>query len=277
MQPAGGIQKPDIILSPAPWFFAPFLFHAIETSAGLGADRPSASGWSISLHKRIFDVAVALFVLTVLALPMLLVALLVRISSRGPAIFVQKRVGLHGRLFSIYKFRTMVSFRGSSPGPGLTRDGDSRVTPLGRVLRKLKLDELPQFFNILRGDMSLIGPRPKLPQYAAIHDLPVRPGITGAATLAFRREEEVLCQIHPALLDDFYNRHIRPLKTRIDLNYMARATFGSDMRILAATFLACVSREADRLIPVAQEGREGNRLELAGFTSFNKDGAFEEL
>ena len=140
----------------------------------------------------------------------------------------------------------MVFSPGIASGPGLTRDGDSRITPPGRILRKLKLDELPQFYNILRGDMSLIGPRPKLPRYAAIRKPPFRPGITGAATLAFRREEEVLRHVHPALLDDFYDRHIRPMKARIDLNYMAHATFSSDMRIAAATFLACFIPEADR-------------------------------
>jgi lipopolysaccharide/colanic/teichoic acid biosynthesis glycosyltransferase len=213
-----------------------------------------ASRWSVSAAKRLCDVAASLGVFVLLGLPMLVVAALIRISSPGPAIFVQKRVGRRGELFLIYKFRTMVAASGPHSGPGLTRDGDGRITPLGRILRKLKLDELPQFWNVLRGDMSLIGPRPKLPQYAAIRDMPFRPGITGAATLAFRKEEEVLGPIHPALLDDFYNRHIRPLKASIDLNYMANATFVSDLRILAATFLACVAPDADRLNPLADAG-----------------------
>ncbi|MGD1108297.1 MAG: sugar transferase [Terracidiphilus sp.] len=180
-------------------------------------------------------------------------------------------MGWRGRLFPIYKFRTMVSSSGRSSSPGLTRDGDSRITPIGRILRKLKLDELPQFYNILRGDMSLVGPRPKLPQYAAIRNMPFRPGITGAATLAFRREEEVLRHIHPSLLDAFYTQQIRPMKANIDLIYMARATLRSDIRIVAATFLACVMPEADRYIPVAQEGREPGKLDLSALPQVSKD------
>ena len=88
--------------------------------------------------------------------------------------------------------------------------------------------------------MSLVGPRPKLPQYVAITNMPYRPGITGAATLAFRREEEILSRVHPTQLDNFYNRHIRLLKGRMDARYMCRASFWSDARLIGATFLACV-------------------------------------
>ena len=101
---------------------------------------PSASAWSLSISRRFFDVVVALLVLAVFALPLAAVAILIRLTSRGPAIFVQKRVGRKGRLFSIYKLRTMVTATSTKLGPGLTRDGDSRITPLGKILRKLKLD-----------------------------------------------------------------------------------------------------------------------------------------
>jgi lipopolysaccharide/colanic/teichoic acid biosynthesis glycosyltransferase len=89
--------------------------------------------------------------------------------------------------------------------------------------------------------MSLVGPRPKLPQYSGIVNMPYRPGVTGPASIAFRREEKILSRVHPAHLDDFYERHIRPLKSRMDVRYMCRATFWSDMRLVSATFLACLT------------------------------------
>jgi len=204
-------------------------------------ENPTASPWSLSRSKRILDFAVALSVLVVFAIPMLIVALCVRLSSAGPALFVQQRVGRGGRLFAIYKFRSMVVAAPSNAGPGLTKDGDCRVTAMGRCMRRFKLDELPQFINVLLGDMSLVGPRPKLPQYAAIVNMPYRPGITGAATLAFRKEEEMLACVHPSHLDLYYHQEIKPLKAAIDVRYMCRATLLSDLRLIAGTFLACVA------------------------------------
>lgn len=203
-------------------------------------ESPSASAWCLSNSKRVLDLSFALLVLVVLAVPMLAIALCVRLTSRGPAFFAQNRVGCGGRLFRVYKFRSM-TWDADHRGPGLTRGGDCRITPLGRWLRKLKLDELPQFYNVLRGEMSLVGPRPKLPRFTGIVNMPYRPGITGASTLAFRREEEMLSRIHPSLMDDYYSQHIRPLKTRIDVRYMCRATFWSDLRLIGATFLACLA------------------------------------
>jgi lipopolysaccharide/colanic/teichoic acid biosynthesis glycosyltransferase len=201
---------------------------------------PSASAWCLSNSRRIFDFSFSLLVLAVLAVPMLAIALCVRLTSHGPAFFVQYRVGRGGRLFRVYKFRSM-TWDADHRGPGLTRSGDCRITAMGRWLRKLKLDELPQFYNVLRGEMSVVGPRPKLPRYTGIVNMPYRPGITGAATLAFRREEGLLSRIHPSLLDDYYSQHIRPLKTRMDVRYMCRATFWSDLRLIGVTFLACLT------------------------------------
>jgi lipopolysaccharide/colanic/teichoic acid biosynthesis glycosyltransferase len=287
MQLFDGRQDRELALSSfpssVPWNLVPLSARGAEPSFDADPalefrpDSPFASKWSVSLAKRCFDASVALLVLTSLALPMMAMVILIRLFSHGPALFVQQRVGRRGELFSIYKFRSMGFSAGAVPGPGLTQDGDSRITPLGRILRKFKIDELPQFYNVLRGDMSLIGPRPTLPQYAAILNMPFRPGITGAATLAFRREEEVLRHIHPALLDAFYDRHIRPMKALIDLDYMAHATLLSDMRIVAETFMACVMPATDRKLPVAREGGEQRNVDPQAFSYPSKDQALEEI
>jgi lipopolysaccharide/colanic/teichoic acid biosynthesis glycosyltransferase len=151
------------------------------------------SRWIASPARRALDVSLAASVLVFLAVPMLIIGACIRLTSKGRAVFSQDRVGLGGRPFRIYKFRSMSEVHhGVNAGSGLTKGGDSRVTSLGQFLRNFKLDELPQIYNILRGDMSLVGPRPKLSQYAALSNMPYRPGITGAATIAFRREEEIL-------------------------------------------------------------------------------------
>jgi len=216
------------------------------------AVQPAASQWSISVAKRILDFSVALACVLLLATPMLILAFLVRMTSKGPAFFVQKRVGRGGHLFGVYKFRSMSV--GSGSGLGITKLGDSRVTEFGRIMRKFKLDELPQLFNILRGEMSLVGPRPKLPRYEPMTDMPYRPGITGAATLAFRHEEDILSGVHPSQVDSFYAKHIMPLKAQIDAEYMNGATLWSDIRLIAATFFSCLN-SSPHSIPFKVEER----------------------
>jgi lipopolysaccharide/colanic/teichoic acid biosynthesis glycosyltransferase len=151
-----------------------------------------ASPWALSKWRRLFDCAVAAIAI-VLALPLLiLIGLLVRLTSRGPVLFRQKRMGRDGLEFTLYKFRSMRAKE--LPGCHITVSGDARVTKIGALLRRYKLDELPQFWNVLTGDMSLVGPRPKLPHHEALL-MTARPGITGPATLAFRHEEELLRKI----------------------------------------------------------------------------------
>lgn len=189
--------------------------------------------------KRGFDIAVTLVLLLVL-LPLLLVlALLVLLSSPGGAFFRQVRVGRHGREFRLLKFRTMRP--GSEVLGQLTIGGrDPRVTRVGYFLRKSKLDELPQLWNVLTGAMSLVGPRPEVPKYVARYTaeqrevLTVRPGITGPASLRYIDENELLAK--SADPEKTYIGEVMPAKLAIDLEYVKRASMLTDLRILVGTF-----------------------------------------
>ena len=141
-----------------------------------------------------------------------------------------------GKEFTVYKFRTM--YLTHRPGSPVTVKGDVRITPVGVILRRFKLDELPQLWNVLKGDMSLVGPRPKLPHHEGLHLL-VRPGLTGAATLAFRDEEELLAAFPPEELARVYEEFVKPAKARLDYDYMLHATFISDLAILWKTVISC--------------------------------------
>jgi lipopolysaccharide/colanic/teichoic acid biosynthesis glycosyltransferase len=194
--------------------------------------------WSLSDGKRLFDLVCAAFGLVLFFPFMVLIGLVIAVSSSGPIFFRQKRMGRWGTLFTIYKFRTMVAE--AEKGPCITVQGDCRITLVGAILRKFKLDELPQFVNVIKGDMSFIGPRPKLPHHESLH-MPFRPGITGAATLAFRCEEELLRLVPEHELDLFYARTIKPLKAKLDWEYMQRATWATDLGLLWCTATACLS------------------------------------
>jgi lipopolysaccharide/colanic/teichoic acid biosynthesis glycosyltransferase len=196
-----------------------------------------ASPWVLSLTRRCLDCAVALVALIALAPLLLLAAVLVRFGSRGPVLFRQRRMGRNGREFTLYKFRSMTESVGG--GASITVAGDVRITPAGALLRRFKLDEIPQFWNVLRGDMGLVGPRPKLPRHEGLH-LNCRPGITGVATLAFRREEEFLAGIPAHEIEAFYELFIKPAKAKMDLEYMRTATFSSDLRLLWNTAASCL-------------------------------------
>jgi lipopolysaccharide/colanic/teichoic acid biosynthesis glycosyltransferase len=230
----------ESISSTPPWIAVPLLVPTCDDQIReVVVEIPNPSKWTMSVAKRILDLSVAFLALILLAVPLLAIAVCVRLSSRGPALFIQGRVGRGGRLFAIYKFRSMAV--GSNAGLALTRSGDIRVTSFGSWMRRFKLDELPQFYNILRGEMSLVGPRPKLPFFESLVNMPYRPGITGAATLAFRSEEEILSTVQISQLEQFYAREIKPLKAQLDTQYMSNATFWSDMGLIAKTFLTCIA------------------------------------
>ncbi len=197
--------------------------------------------WSHSPEKRIFDVSTALLALIILSPFMLLIAALVRLTSKGPILFRQTRTGKAGQPFQILKFRSM---HVTGAGPAVTKAGDSRLTAFGDFLRKSKLDELPQLINVVRGDMSLVGPRPKLPHHQ-IYTLDVRPGVTGAASLAFRNEEELLHHIPAHALDGYQINFLMPVKRALDDEYIAKATLLSDVAVLFRT----VSRSGNPLNP----------------------------
>lgn len=213
---------------------APERSRALDRSATASAC-PAGSPWCDSPSKRVFDATVAAVAL-VLLLPVLLgIALLVRLDSPGEAIFQQRRVGRYGVEFTIWKFRTMFVSSGSLQ-EGSKRSGfnDPRTSRFGRLLRRYKLDELPQLVNVLRGEMSLIGPRPRIRGHQSV-DLSFRPGITGAATLAFAAEEALLENIALEHLEECHSRLISPKKLELDLRYMARATFWSDLQLIWMT------------------------------------------
>jgi lipopolysaccharide/colanic/teichoic acid biosynthesis glycosyltransferase len=163
------------------------------------------------------------------------IAAAVRLTSRGPVLFMQKRVGLHGRVFTIFKFRSMLHVAEKANHPITTSD-NQRFTPIGRFLRRWKLDELPQMVNVLAGHMSLVGPRPKLPEHV-LFDLPCRPGITGMATIVFACEETLLVFLPKDRLDAFYHGVVLPAKRKLDVDYMAGATFQSDIRLIVDSVL----------------------------------------
>jgi lipopolysaccharide/colanic/teichoic acid biosynthesis glycosyltransferase len=196
-----------------------------------------ASAWALSAFRRTIEIAVAVIALIVFSPLMFLAAVLVRCGSAGPVFFRQRRMGRHGHEFTLYKFRSMCPRKGNNSS--ITVSGDVRITPVGGFLRRYKLDELPQFWNVLRGDMSLVGPRPKLPHHEALR-LVCRPGITGAATLAFRNEEEFLSEIPEDQLETFYETFVKPAKAHLDMEYMRTATLRSDVKILWRTASACL-------------------------------------
>jgi lipopolysaccharide/colanic/teichoic acid biosynthesis glycosyltransferase len=197
--------------------------------------RPVLSPWSNSAAKRFFDCACVLAVLPLIVPILMMVAVAVWLTSEGPVFFRQQRVGRDGRLFTILKFRTIMH-EANARCQAVTTDGNQPFTAIGPFLRRWKLDELPQIINILLGDMSLVGPRPKMPEHA-IGDVPCRPGITGAATIAFAREETLLDRVPVHDLENYYHSVVLPTKRRLDAAYMARATFASDLKLIVNSVL----------------------------------------
>ncbi len=192
----------------------------------------------MAIMKRLFDFSISFIGFIVISPIFFVIALLIKVTSGGPVFYKQDRVGLNGKLFRLYKFRSMVS-DADKIGTSVTTKHDPRVTPIGKFLRRFKLDELPQLINVLKGDMSFVGPRPDVPGFADKLQgedriiLTVRPGITGPATLKYRNEEALLAaQADP----DKYNAEvIYPDKVRLNREYVKNQSFLGDMKYLLMT------------------------------------------
>jgi lipopolysaccharide/colanic/teichoic acid biosynthesis glycosyltransferase len=195
---------------------------------------------------RWLDVAVAVCALILLSPLLAAIGLCVRLSSPGPVLFRQVRVGKGGRPFTLLKFRSM---RPNGEGPLVTASSDARVTPVGRLLRRTKLDELPELWNVMRGDMALVGPRPEVPHYVTLDDpawvevLGARPGLTDPVTLALRGEEDLIASAGGDR-EQFYRSVLVPYKLEGYAKYLRQRTFVSDVRVLWATVLViCLLRK----------------------------------
>lgn len=192
--------------------------------------------------KRAMDLVVSAGVLTISSPALLAIAVAVKTTSPGPAIFTQQRVGLGGATFDIHKFRTM---RVDHDGLAVSGTGDPRVTSVGRILRKTKLDELPQCYDVLRGKMSLVGPRPEVPHYVALWPGPlrplilsVRPGITDPASIIYRNEADELAQSEDS--EKHYVNVILPRKAQAYAEYVRKRSLWGDLKILGQTVRAVV-------------------------------------
>ncbi len=205
----------------------------LTVRASLRLIEERVSGWSQSRLKRFFDIVCVLLAIPFLIPIFVVVGLAVRFTSKGPVLFLQKRTGLHRRNFTILKFRTMEHLENGARHK-VTTAGNQQFTPVGCFLRRWKLDELPQVFNVLVGDMTLVGPRPKLPEHQ-LTELKCRPGITGAATIAFAREEQILASLPHDCVDAYYHSIILPTKLRLDREYMVQATFLTDLKLIMDT------------------------------------------
>ncbi|UVD79136.1 sugar transferase [Myroides albus] len=189
--------------------------------------------------KRIFDFLASFFGLLLIWPLLLVVAIMIKVKMPGgPAIFKQKRVGQHGKLFTMYKFRSMtIGHSGSS----VSVRGESRITPFGAKIRKYKIDELPELWNVLIGDMSLVGPRPDVPGYADKLEgddrkmLLLKPGITGPASLKYKNEEEILAEQEDPI--KFNDEVIFPDKVKINIHYLENWSFVNDIKIIFKTVL----------------------------------------
>lgn len=211
---------------------------------------PSIQKYANMLHarratlciKRAFDILLSLLLIALFSPVLLCLAIAVKADSKGPVFYRQTRVGRLGKDFRIFKFRTMVQ-DADKRGPAVTVGADSRITRVGRAIRKCRLDELPQLFNVLCGDMSFVGPRPEVPKYVQAYQpvwratLLLRPGITAPSSIAFRNEDEILAA-YPQDPDRAYIELVLPRKMEMNLAYLENLSLGYDLKTMWRTVAA---------------------------------------
>jgi lipopolysaccharide/colanic/teichoic acid biosynthesis glycosyltransferase len=216
---------------------APGLRH-LDLAVGRPMPDPYSRGlspWTRSRAKRIFDCMCVLLASPVVVPFVLAIGAAVRLTSRGPVLFLQERMGMNYQTFTIFKFRTMHHVSGEAR-QFITSVHNQRFTPIGAFLRRWKLDELPQLANVLLGHASLVGPRPKMPEFVPCK-LPCRPGLTGVATIAFAREAAILARVPREWLGGYYHQVVLPAKQEMDAEYLAQATLLSDLGLIIKTSL----------------------------------------
>lgn len=190
--------------------------------------------------KRVFDIIVSFLGLIMLSPMLLIVSLAIKVDSKGPVFFKQKRVGKNKKIFEIYKFRTMVT-DAEKLGKQITVGNDNRITRVGKFIRKCKLDEFPQLINVLKGEMSLVGPRPEVPRYVDLYDeyqsqiLLVQPGITDYASIEYRNENEILGKSENP--EKTYIEDIMPIKIDLNMKYIKNISLSEDIKLIINTIL----------------------------------------
>lgn len=214
--------------------------------------------------KRVLDFVFSVAALTVLVVPMAVVAVAIKLDSAGPVFYRGWRVGMNGRPFRIFKFRSM--YADGKPGPTSTNEEDPRITRVGRLVRKFKLDEVAQLLNVMLGDMSLVGPRPEVQKFVDMYTeeekliLTVRPGITDWSSIKFHNEGEIIAASGYADADQAYFDLIRPEKLRLQLKYVRERSMRVDVEILFKTLATLVRTRTSSSSPppaVARHLEEG--------------------
>lgn len=200
------------------------------------------------LLKRLMDLVMAVILTVILSPVMLILAIGIRIDSRGPVFFRQKRVTQYGKVYRIFKFRTMVA-DADKKGPAVTAAGDSRITRMGNLLRKCRLDELPQLFNVISGEMSFVGTRPEVEKYVDAYTeemwatLLLPAGITSRTSIAYKDEDEVMekyLKETDGTVDDVYIRYVLPEKMKYNLGYLKKFSVLGDIKVMVDTVFAVI-------------------------------------